>query len=354
MVRVVRRSGVLWAAASAVALVGCPGNGESTSPDPVRFVLQGDPEPCRIVFGPVTPDIYFQFDEVGEISTPDGPTFLVRGFVVGDREGPDLEIDGVPVHLSSGGDTVDAFWPLPPSEIGLSTRSFDEDALRDLLPSLITAAEVPELARNLVDRIAGAELRYAGPAPGYDVGISYEDGTLSVAGRGVSDALLDAYYAIADGEPVDGAAEWHTDLFGVTEGRARDATIILGSRRDRTEASSSTFASVVEGLLGEAEPNVGISEGLMTTAGFACESPHDPSVQGDANITDVSIAESDVGDLLRITFDGLPPDSPDPRLGHVTVGDVELVADYQGEPTVVFPATLTHAEAELLAERLEP
>jgi hypothetical protein len=342
------------AAAAVGTLTGCPAGGGPTSPDPVRFVLAGERDPCRIVFGPVARDIFFEVQEVGEIDTPDGPTFIRRGVVVGDREGPDLEIGGIDVHVSSSAGTVEAVWQLPPSEIGVSTRSLGEDELRELLPALVGTADAPGLARTLVDRIDGAELRYAGPAPGYDVGLAYEDGTLSIAGRGVADTQLDAFYAILDGRTADGGAEWRTDVLGATEGRARDATVIVGSGRDRTAVSGSTFGALVDELMGEDEPTVAISEGRMRTARFGCESPRRPFPGTDATISDVSIAESDVGDLLRITFDGLPADHPDPRLVHVTVGEVELVAEYEGDETVLFPATLTHVEARLLAERLEP
>ena len=92
----------------------------------------------------------------------------------------------------------------------------------------------------------------------------------------------------------------------------------------------------------------------MATAGSGCERRRDGFAVTDATISDVSIAETDIGDLLRITFGGLPADRTDPRFVHVTVGAVELVAEYEGDETVLFPATLTHAESRLLAGRLAP
>ena len=83
------------------ALSGCPSGGGNGPADPARFLLEGTPDPCRIVFGPLAPDLFFQLHEVGVVDTPDGPTYLVWGFVAGDRgDGQLVEIDGVNVRLT--------------------------------------------------------------------------------------------------------------------------------------------------------------------------------------------------------------------------------------------------------------
>lgn len=339
-----RRSGAVLTAVAAIALAGCPTPGGPTSPDPVRFVLEGGQGPCRIVFGPVAPDRSLRLEEVGALDTPDGPTLVARGPVGDGRDVPDLEIDGIDVHLSASADTVQAVWQLPPTEIWVSTRSLAEDELRELLPTLVMTADASQLARTLVDRIPGAELRSAGPAPGYDVGLTYDDGTLAIAGRGVADDRLDAFLAVV-GERLG---------VGDVALRAEDATVIVDAGRERASVSASTFVGLVEALMADEVPTVAVGDGSTATIPSSCRQLPDAPPAASATIRDASIAESDVGDLLRVTFDGLPADGADPQTVHVTIGGVELVAEHTGDDTVLFPATLTHAEARLLAERLTP
>jgi hypothetical protein len=337
-----RGRGVVLVAVAVVALTGCPTPGGPTSPDPVRHVLDGGGAPCRVVFGPVTVDAAVRLEEVGRIDTPDGPT-LVRRELVDERERGDLEIDGIDVSLSSTADTVEAAWQLPPIEVGVSTSSLDEDELRSLLPELVRTADASQLASTLAERIPGAEVRYAGAAPGYDVAMTYDDAALAVAGRGVADAQLDAFDAVLERT---GA--------GTVERRADGATVVVGSAREPATTTSEAFAALVEDLMGDEVPRVSLSDGTARTAEPGCEGPNGGTTVTDATVGDVEIVESDVGDLLRVTVDGLPAAGPDPRLVHVTVGDVELVAEHDGGDVVQFPATLSHAEARLLAERLAP
>jgi hypothetical protein len=330
----------MLAAVAGGTLAGCPTGGLPTSPDPVRFVLEGGPAACRIVLGPLTPDAAHQIEDVGEVTTPDGPTYLLRGIVAGDRGAPDLEIDRIDVHLSTTGGRVQVTWLLPPTSIGIDTRSLDEDEVREALPTFVSSSDISALARLVAERVDGAEVSYAGRAPEYDVGLVHEDGSaLLVAGRGVTDRQLDAYVGA---------------LGGVLAGdRAEDATVIAGSARARAEVTSTELTAVLEQLLGGGPPAIAISDGRMVSTGGGCEPPP-TTTPVDATIREVSIAESDIGDLLRITFDGLPPDGPDPQLLHVAVGGVELVAPFEGEETVLFPATLTHEESRLLQARLGP
>lgn len=349
------RLGAGLAALVTGALAGCSTPGAPASPDPARFLLAEAGEPCRVVFGPLSPDGSFGFDEVGQLDTPDGPTFLGRGFVFTDRDAADFDVGGIGVSLSTFEGVVSASWELPPTSVGFETRSLDEDELRALLPELVATADTASLGRVLAEHIDGAEVAYAGRAPEYDVGLAYDDAMLTLAGRGVTPERLDAYYGRLHGER-DGSA-WLVAGLGGTDGRASGAAVVVGrSPGAASSASAADFVATVDRLLGEGGrgPTVRITAGSVATGGKLCGGEEDAPDALDATITEVSIAESDVGDVLRITFDGLPPDTADPQLLHVTLGAVELVARYQGGPTVDFPATLTHDEARLLADRLTP
>lgn len=340
------------------ALAGCSTPGAPTSPDPVRFLLAGDPQPCRIVLGPLTPDPFVSVEEVGQIDSPTGTTFLSRGIAASDSaSAPDLEVAGIDVRISTVDGEVSVSWQLPPTTVGFTTPSLDEARVRELLAELVGTADISSLARALASHIDGADVTYAGRAPGYDVGLAYAAGdALLVAGRGIGADQLDAFYGLLGADRVgDG---WRSDDLAATRSEAEGSAVVLAAGsgdplRDRVTATADEFLSVIDELLGDAEPTVAILEGaVMTSLGAGCDVPADHRQVVDAVVIDVAIAESDVGDVLRITFDGLPDDGPDPQLLHVSVGGVELVAPYQGGPTVDFPATLTHDESRLLADRL--
>jgi hypothetical protein len=294
-------------ALAAVVLVGaCVNPGDPTSPDPVRF-LRSDRQPCRIVFGPVAADPSEVIEEQAIVETPDGPTTVTRAVSLRERPPPDVEIDRIDIYLSTVGGRSEATWLLPPTVITVSTASLDEEQLRTLLPELVRAGSVHGTAALLAEHIDGARLRFetTGPSPRTDL------------------AVVDAEQAL---------------LYA-----SRGAVLPEGAE----EVDAATFVDAVEALL-DGPPVVSISDGFALAPACA---PDDGARTAGA-VTGVEIAESDVGDILRISFEGLPPDDEEPHLVRVALGGVELVAEYQGESTLEFPATFTHVESRLLRDAL--
>jgi hypothetical protein len=325
---------------------GCDDPGGPSSPDPLRYELTGAGEACRVVFGRLAPDGSAPLDQVGQVDTPDGPTWVWRGSAVVDRGEPDLEVDGIDVHLSAESDVAQAVWELPPTEVGVATRSLTEDELRTLVPGFVTTADAFALAEAVAAAIPGADVRYAGSVPPYDIAVVHDGTSLTVAGRGVAAEQRDAYYGALGW--VQSGDTWQGDVEG-GPGEAQGATVTVGDPRSPATTTSAASTELLERLMADGRVIVSpAAAGRQTPMGCAAADEAD----GAATITDVAIVESDVGDLLDITVEGLaPPAGGDPQAVRVSIGGVDLVGDLDGE-VVRVPAALTHDESRLLADRL--